>query len=165
MKGKMALTLVADEAKSKHSAKKPCLLGWALRCNLLQINTRSLQEADQDKNIFITCCYAAALMPASQETAKVCLNLRWWVQILRLIEKIITVKVISHRNFGDFLPDIVHISVVQLLLEESFAHWKQQLIFFDTLCVADNLHCVAAIYLCYLMKTVNGETICSLFRL
>lgn len=27
MKGKIALTLVADEAKSKHSAKKPCLLG------------------------------------------------------------------------------------------------------------------------------------------
>lgn len=27
MKGNIALTLVADEAKSKHSAKKPCLLG------------------------------------------------------------------------------------------------------------------------------------------
>lgn len=164
MKGKMALTLVADEAKSKHSAKKPCLLGWALRCNLLQINTRSLQEADQDKNISITCCYAAALMPSLRKQ-QTCLNLRWWVQILRLIEKIIIVKVMSDGNFGDFLPDIVHIPIVQLMLEESFAHWKQQLIFFDTLCVADNLHCVAAINLCYLMKTVNGETTCSLFRL
>lgn len=38
------------------------------------------------------------------------------------LKKIIIGKVISHRNFGDFLPDIVHISVVQLLLEESFAH-------------------------------------------
>ncbi|TNN79391.1 hypothetical protein EYF80_010415 [Liparis tanakae] len=45
MKGKMALTFIAEEANSKHSARKPCLEGWALRCNLLQINTRSLQEA------------------------------------------------------------------------------------------------------------------------
>ena len=45
MKGKMALTLVEEEANCKHSAKKPCLEGWARRCSLLQTNTRSLQEA------------------------------------------------------------------------------------------------------------------------
>lgn len=49
MKGKMALTLVAEEANCKHSAKKSCLQGWALRCNLLQMNTRSLQEASDNK--------------------------------------------------------------------------------------------------------------------
>lgn len=54
MKGKMALTLVAEEANCKHSAKKPCLEGWALRCNLLQMNTRSLQEAvDEVKDIYL----------------------------------------------------------------------------------------------------------------
>lgn len=49
MKGKMALTFVAEDANCKHSAKKSCLQGWALRCNLLQMNTRSLQEAADDK--------------------------------------------------------------------------------------------------------------------
>lgn len=44
----MALTLVAEEANCKHSAKKPSLEGWALRCNLLQMNTRSLKEAADD---------------------------------------------------------------------------------------------------------------------
>lgn len=44
MKGKMALTLVAEEANCRHSSRKPCLEGWALRCNRLHMNTRSLQE-------------------------------------------------------------------------------------------------------------------------
>lgn len=51
MKGKMALTLVAEEANCKHSARKPRVEGWALRCNLLQMNTRSLQEAEQAKDV------------------------------------------------------------------------------------------------------------------
>lgn len=50
MKGKMALTFIAEEANCKHSAKKSCLQGWALRCSLLQMNTRSLQEAADDKS-------------------------------------------------------------------------------------------------------------------
>lgn len=49
MKGKMARTLVAEEANCKHSSKKSRLQGWALRCNLLQMNTRSLQEGAEDK--------------------------------------------------------------------------------------------------------------------
>lgn len=44
MKGKMARTFVAEEASCKHSARNPSLEGWALRCNLLQTKTRSLQE-------------------------------------------------------------------------------------------------------------------------
>lgn len=50
MKGKMALMLVAEEANCQHSAKNSCLQGWALRCNLLQMNTRSLQEAADNKD-------------------------------------------------------------------------------------------------------------------
>lgn len=42
MKGKMALTLVAEEASDKHSARKPSLEGWALRCSRLQMKSRSL---------------------------------------------------------------------------------------------------------------------------
>lgn len=44
MKGKMALTLVAEEANCKHSLRKPCLDGWALRYSLLQMKTKSLKE-------------------------------------------------------------------------------------------------------------------------
>lgn len=49
IKGKMALTLVADVANCRHSAKKACLEGWALRCNLLQMKTRSLQQATNNE--------------------------------------------------------------------------------------------------------------------
>lgn len=51
-----------------------------------------------------------------------------------------------------YLPDVVHISIVQLPSEESFAQWQQKLIFFHTLCVADYLHCITTIYFCHLSK-------------
>lgn len=51
-------------------------------------------------------------------------------------------------------PDVVHVPVLQLLLEKGLAQGQQKLILLYTLRVADDLHRVMAIYLRHLCEGV-----------